>query len=140
MDRRASPIPTRGRPLDATRRSVLLCTVLASLTFIPVALATPTQGIRGSVTLGPTCPVQREGESCEQPYAATLLLYRTGSRSRPRTLKSGADGTFRVALRAGRYRLVPKNGVPYPRAEPQIVIVRSGRFTRVVVAYDTGIR
>lgn len=104
------------------------------------ASATESQGIRGSVTLGPTCPVQREGESCERPYAALLLLRRVGSGNPPRILRSGRDGRFRVALRAGRYRLTPENGHPYPRAEPQTVVVRVGRYTNVTVAYDSGIR
>lgn len=113
---------------------------MLGLIWVPPASAGQGQGIRGSVTIGPTCPVQREGESCVRPFATVLFLHRIGSSDRPRTVRSGSDGRFRVALRVGRYRLTPRNGDPYPRAEPQMVIVRADRYTKVSVAYDSGIR
>lgn len=122
-------------------RGVTLAAVVAGLAFAEPAGAAPLpQGIRGYVTLGPTCPVQRVGETCERPYAATMSLRRLGSTAPARTVRSGDDGRFRVALRVGRYRLTPRHSAPFPHAEPQTVIVRAGRFTRVTVAFDTGIR
>lgn len=121
-------------------RALLLASVLVGLVAARPAAPAPNQGIRGVVTLGPTCPVQREGESCERPLAAVLYLSRIGSHGPARVVRSGADGRFRVALPVGRYRLKPRNAAPYPHAEPQTVTVRAGRFTAVSVAYDTGIR
>src|SRR5256885_10389667 len=37
------------------------------------ATAGATSGIEGQVLLGPTCPVEREGVSCEEPYEATIV-------------------------------------------------------------------
>ena len=43
------------------------------------ASATPTDaatsGIEGQVLLGPTCPVEREGMPCEEPYEATIVVW-----------------------------------------------------------------
>jgi len=122
------------------RRVLCLAAALVGLVAALPAASAPNQGIRGLVTLGPTCPVQREGESCERPFAAVLYLRRIGSDGPPHVVRSGADGRFRVALKIGRYRLTPRNAAPYPHAEPQTVVVRAGRFTVVSVAYDTGIR
>ena len=130
----------------ASNRAMMACwalltgAALVGIALAPPAASAPSQGIRGVVTLGPTCPVQREGESCERPFAAVLYLSRIGSHSPARIVRSGADGRFRVALRVGRYRLRPRNAAPYPHAEPQTVAVRADRFTTVNVAYDTGIR
>jgi hypothetical protein len=130
----------RDLPLTSIRRWLPLAAVMLSLTWVLPASAGQSQGIRGSVTIGPTCPVQREGESCVRPFATVLFLHRIGSSGPARTVRSGSDGRFRVALRVGRYRLTPQNGDPYPRAEPQTVIVRADRHTKVSVAYDSGIR
>lgn len=122
------------------RRLPLTVAALLSLTVVLPAAAGQRQGIRGTVTIGPTCPVQREGESCVRPFATVLFLRRVGSSAAPRTLRSGTDGRFTVALAVGRYRLTPRNGKPYPRAAAQTVSVRAGRYTRVSVDYDSGIR
>ena len=53
---------------------------------------------------------------------------------------SGADGRFTVRLRAGRYKLVPSNGVPFPRASEQMITVEAHRFTSVTINFDSGIR
>jgi hypothetical protein len=53
---------------------------------------------------------------------------------------SSATGHFRIALAPGRYLLQPQNGHPYPRSSPQLVSVRSHRYTSVQINYDSGIR
>ena len=128
-----------NRTMRRRRVSCLAAALVGLVVALPAASA-PNQGIRGVVTLGPTCAVQREGESCERPFAAVLYLRRLGSDGPARVVRSGVDGRFRVALRIGRYRLTPRNAAPYPHAEPQTVVVRASRFTAVSVAYDTGIR
>ena len=39
----------------------------------------PDSGVRGIVLYGPTCPVQRAGQSCERPYQATIVVRREPS-------------------------------------------------------------
>jgi hypothetical protein len=97
-------------------------------------------GVRGLVLYGPTCPVQRAGQTCERPYQATIVFRREPSRRIVARGHSGADGRFTVHLRAGRYLVAPRNGVPYPRAQSQTVSVSSHHFTAVTIHFDSGIR
>jgi hypothetical protein len=55
---------------------------------------------------------------------------------------SAADGRFRVDLPPGRYILDPGEPrlVSDPRAEPVPVTVEPGRYTSVVVRFDSGVR
>lgn len=100
----------------------------------------PDSGIRGRVLIGPTCPVQRVGQTCVRPYRATIVVRSEPAGRLVARARSSADGRFTVALVPGRYVLVPQPGRPYPRSSPQTVTVRSHRYTRVLISYDTGIR
>jgi hypothetical protein len=98
-------------------------------------------GLEGLVTVGPQCPVVREGESCpDLPYAATLELRQAGKLIVQ--FDSDAQGKFRVAVPPGSYFLEPQapGGRALPAAEPQAVTVLEGKFSSVVVLYDSGIR
>jgi hypothetical protein len=100
----------------------------------------PDSGIRGRVLLGPTCPVQRIGQTCVRPYQATITIRNEGTGKLVARVRSSANGRFRVALAPGTYLLVQHTGRPYPRSSPQTATVRSHRYTRVVISYDSGIR
>src|SRR3982074_3688196 len=80
----------------------------------------PDSGIRGLVLFGPTCPVQRPGQTCVRPCRAWITIRREPSRKVVERVRSAADGRFTARLRAGRYLLAPRNGKPYPRAQPQV--------------------
>lgn len=98
------------------------------------------QGIDGLVLLGPVCPVQSAEDPCpDVPYVATITITDPGGRL-VGIVESGEDGRFRVGLRAGQYVLDPQSGDPWPSANEQIVTVDAGRYTEVVVSFDTGIR
>ena len=97
-------------------------------------------GIEGQVLIGPMCPVTQQGQECpDQPYQATLTIQ---SRNGLQIMQFQTDeqGNFRVALAPGEYILNPEspNGIPY--AGDQTFIVEMGRFTRLTVNYDSGIR
>ena len=98
-------------------------------------------GLEGLVTVGPQCPVVREGESCpDLPYAAMLELRQAGKLMV--RFQSDAQGKFRVAVRPGSYSLEPKSPVGQflPAAGPQTVTVLEGKFSSIAVMYDSGIR
>lgn len=97
-------------------------------------------GVRGLVLYGPTCPVQRVGTTCERPYRAWITVRRFPSETLVTRVQSAADGRFTVLVAAGRYRLAPRSGRPYPRAVAQIVTVRRGRLSPVTIRFDSGIR
>src|SRR5438093_5817880 len=109
------------------------------------ASATPTgaatSGIEGQVLLGPTCPVEREGMPCEEPYEATIVVWDAARTTRVLTFDSGDDGRFHAALSPGEYYIEPQGDAQgLPRPEPQTVTVPADTFVSVTLRYDTGIR
>jgi hypothetical protein len=106
------------------------------------ASAPPGTGIKGTVTLGPTCPVEQVGQPpCVEPYAASLVVTSAEDGSVVARISSGADGTFTVDLPPGDYVIVPQpGGDPFPYGTPVDVMVVAGAYSQVEVAYDTGIR
>ena len=119
---------------------VAVC-LAAVLTLSPAgAEGRPASGVRGKVLYGPTCPVERVGERCVEPYDATLRIRRRSTRKVVAEVRSGRDGRFTVRLRPGHYIIEPSVGHPYPRASPEPVLVRSHRFTSVTIMFDSGIR
>ena len=97
-------------------------------------------GIDVTTVSGPTCPVQREGESCTAPISATVVVTQGGDRVA--TLRTASDGRGRIPLVPGTYTVSgegPTRPLPRPPA-PQQVTVPGGRFVAVQVLFDTGIR
>jgi hypothetical protein len=99
-------------------------------------------GLRGTVTIAPTCPVERVGAPpCVAPLAATISV-RNASGQEITRFRSGADGTFKVDLAAGTYTLVGISSGPagLPRPIPVTVTVLDGQYSQVNVTFDSGIR
>jgi hypothetical protein len=98
-------------------------------------------GVQGRVLVGPTCPVEQAGSPCpDRPLATDLEIVR-GS-DVVATVRSGSDGSFRVALEPGRYTIRP-GGNPtsgLPRGTPVGVTVSPHAFASVTVMFDSGIR
>ena len=99
-------------------------------------------GIRGTVTLGPTCPVERADSPCPPaPYAAKITVSKAGDVVA--TATTAADGRFEISLEPGTYTIdaVPVNTDGIARMQPmQPVTVTAGAFTGVTVSFDSGIR
>ena len=137
------------RRRDSVRSSWLAATILVAVACNP---SSPTQGptgtaptgIRGSVTAGPTCPVQAnppEPDCAPRLVAGATIVIRDGVGAQTAAAVSGADGSFSVAIAAGDYVIDP---LPVPgllgTAQRQPVEVTRGSMTTVRVDYDTGIR
>ena len=104
----------------------------------------PPSGIRGTVLLGPTCPMGSEPGAndpvpCLTPYAAELVVLDLENVVVER-ITSGDDGKFAVDLEPGEYVIAPEGGNPYPIAQPVPVTVAPGQYAEVEINYDTGIR
>ncbi len=97
-------------------------------------------GISGRVLIGPTCPVQRIGETCVRPYQGTIAIHRGRTKRLIARVRSSPSGTFRVGLAPGRYELVPQAGRAFASSSARTVTVRSDRYTSVVISFDSGIR
>lgn len=137
------------RAVRAPRRGTLAASVVV-LVAAGAALASDARstrldsGVKGVVTIGPTCPVERyppDPACADRPYDALIKATR-GGHTIART-RSGADGRFTLRLAPGRYRLrasSPQAG-PFPfTKDERVVRVRSHRFTRVHISFDSGIR
>ena len=120
--------------------AAVAATVLVALGTASGAARHLDSGIRGYVLYGPTCPVQRPGQTCERPYQASIAIRREPAGTLVTRVRSGAGGRFTAHLAPGTYLLVPRNGRPYPHAASQTVSVRRHAFTAVTIHYDSGIR
>ena len=122
-----------------------LLTLAAGLALFTAACgsepAATDSGIEGTVTVGPTCPVERLGSPCPDRPISRGVSVRDGPGREVAHFTSGADGRFRVPLHPGTYTLVgDKNGSILPRPVAVTATVRSGQYTHVDVLYDSGIR
>jgi len=133
---------TPGSHPSTTARpgSVPSTTTAAPTTSTTRAVPAGSTGVRGVVTAGPTCPVQREGDpSCnDKPVPAHLVLQR-GDGSTAASGDAGSDGQFFIAAPAGSYTLSATSPNAM-RCSSQPVTVASGHVTDVRVSCDTGIR
>lgn len=108
-------------------------------------LPPPDSGIRGSVLIGPTCPVQtiQPAPECgDRPFAATMDLRVASTGRLVRVVRSNRLGRFLVRLPAGTYSMVPRPGpgIARPITARRTVRVLVHRFTYVRILYDSGIR
>lgn len=99
-------------------------------------------GLYGILTVGPMCPVVREGEPCpDRRYEGTLRI-ESRSGQEVALVEANAEGEYVVELPAGSYRVVPLSppGSPLPYAGPADAVVAVDAWTRLDIAYDSGIR
>ena len=140
-----------------SRSSVLVVFALVGLVLAVVAgcgeigisgtTPTPPSGVKGTVVLGPTCPVGSEPgandpvpSACLTPFAAQLVVLDDENKVVAR-IASGNDGTFQVDLAPGDYVIAPATGTDsYPIAQPVSISVTPGNYATVQINYDTGIR
>src|SRR6266540_5182449 len=99
-------------------------------------------GIRGTVLLGPTCPVETLESPCPDRPLADVEIHVLQGGDVVATVRSDGEGRFAVALDPGRYEVqaVVEEGGPGMSAKPVDVSVTSGAFTDVSVPVDSGIR
>ena len=99
-------------------------------------LAALLNGLYGVVTHGPTTPVCRVDVPCSAPYAnSTLVFTRPGS---TRRVTTDAKGKYRIGLAPGRWSLRVKDA--HFGWKPSAVWVPTGRYAKLNVFVDTGIR
>ncbi len=134
------------------KRLVFVCGLaLALASCAERATAPADSGVEGVVLFGPLCPVETIESPCpDRPVEATVTILRPSAMDPIRTIQSGSDGRFRVALEPGSYVLTVRQptlpsrvrGAP-PRpvaAAPVAVTVRPHEFAQVTLKLDSGIR
>lgn len=128
----------------AMRRTVALSVLLLFLVACAGRASSPSgdSGVRGTVLLGPTCPVVTMESPCpDLPLADAEVQVLQGG-DVVATVRSDGDGRFTVALDPGDYVLqaIVEEGGPGMSAKPVDVTVTSGAFVDVIVPMDSGIR
>ncbi len=99
-------------------------------------------GIRGTATIGPSCPVERippDPNCADKPYSGSFNVS-TESGAIVKNFQTGADGSFEVSVPAGTYVISLGGGKVYPRMSPPTVTVEEGKFVSVHLELDSGIR
>jgi hypothetical protein len=119
-------------------RAAALASLVTALVVAGLAQGAPKpSGLYGLVMRGPVTPVCQVGIPCDEPAAnVTFLLVRKGKSTRVRT---DDRGRYRVRLAPGRYVIARSNWGP-GSIEPASARVPYGRFARVNIFIDTGIR
>ncbi|MEV6940812.1 carboxypeptidase-like regulatory domain-containing protein [Streptomyces sp. NPDC051172] len=108
--------------------------------------ASPTasdSGIKGRTMVDGGCPMAREHSPCpDRPLSARLTITSGAPARKVAETTSDADGRFRVPLPPGTYTVHPANltGAVAPIPQPVTVRVTNGRFTDIVIPFDSGIR
>ncbi len=126
------PTPRAGQ---AIAKSDYVATVV-------IEAAGRTSGALGSVSVGPSCPVQRESDPCPDRALAATLVFRDPAGVEVARALSDSAGFYAVALPPGRYTIVPftLGGATLPRGVPREIDVPAGDWVTADVMYDSGIR
>ena len=102
-------------------------------------------GVRGTVSAGPVCPVERNPPDpgcAPRPVAGAVLVVTDAKGTEVARAASAGDGTFSIELAPGAYRLTAQTfeglmGTPEPM---DFEVEAGGPMTELQVSYDTGIR
>lgn len=89
---------------------------------------------------GPTKPVCRVDEPCEEPAAGVVLQFRRSGTPLVARVTTTRTGTYSVRLRPGLYAVKAAQTRLAKTLTPQTVRVPRGRVARVEFHLDTGIQ
>ena len=101
--------------------------------------------LKGRVTIGPICPVERVDQPCDPPpemYASHhLVLLAQDGKTKIQEIKTDAKGFYKTEAPAGDYLLdyVPHD-IGIGVKPPKPVHVEAGQTTKFDLDIDTGIR
>ncbi len=108
----------------------------------PVPVSTKS-GVSGTVTLSPTCPVERmppDPGCAPKGYATSVNIMKSGSSTIIKKVNSNANGEFSAELAPGSYTLQAQGGVRLPSCGEVSVVVKTNQYTKTEISCDTGIR
>ena len=107
--------------------------------------AGPRSVIKGEVTVGPICPVERLDSPCPVPAEAytsrEVILYAADGTTVVQRMHFNADGAYQFVVPAGNYVLdTPRQGIGGSKDLPKNLTVKSGETINFDFSIDTGIR
>lgn len=130
-----SPSPTASQTVHPTSHM--------SPTSTPTRIPTSGSGAYGTITTGPTCPVQRnppDPACADRPYVGTVsaCVANVGAPCVPIEFRTNTQGDYQVALPAGTYYFIADTGIHGGRSKD--IVVSPDAYTRADIVFDTGIR
>ena len=115
--------------------SVLLALIACGRSSSP----TNPSGIFGTVTAGPTCPVERADSPCPPaPWVGTVRA--TDDAGHPSDTRTDERGNYTLTLPPGSYEVVAVTDGGPPTGQSVTIDVEAGHPIRVDLTVDTGIR
>ena len=121
------------------RNTIGIATLAALVLGCSSALGGTETGLKGKVMRGPTQPVCRVDEPCEEPARGVRLVFSRSGKVVARA-KTDQKGWYRVTLRPGRYAVSTANPQVARRFTPKSARVPNASVRRVDFDIDTGIR
>jgi hypothetical protein len=107
---------------------------------LAAAVLVAASGAHGKVLIDPARPVCAVGQPCSAPDAHEQLVFWRGT-ARIAATTTASDGTFRVVLAPGVYRVtLPKRRPMRATVAPLEIRIPKERDIRVVFRVDIGIR
>ena len=101
--------------------------------------------VQGKVSVGPICPVEREGAPCEIPpevyTSRTLVILSEGGKREVSSAPLHPDGTYKFVLAPGSYVLdMKRQGIDSAFELPHAFKLSRGEMFEFNLSIDTGIR
>ena len=99
--------------------------------------------VKGSVTLSPTCPVERvppDPACAPKPYETSIRVFTADGTELIKTAKSKSDGSFSLELPFGDYHIEAGGEELYPRCESLLLSLKTTSPSPLSISCDTGIR
>jgi Carboxypeptidase regulatory-like domain len=120
-------------------RGLVVAVIAMALAACAAGASAPAGGIHGTVTAGPTCPVEHAGTPCPPaPWSGTIRA--TAADGTTYDASTDAEGSYRLALPDGTYAVAPVTSGGPQSAKPVTVTVQGGATQTVDLQVDTGIR
>jgi len=120
-------------------RLVVTLVLTATLLGCGSSAGTPSGGVRGTVTAGPTCPVEREDSPCPPvPWSGTVRA----SSANGSAFEASTDdrGVYTLQLPDGTYTVTPVIEGPGPPSASPVTVSIAGAMQTLDLQVDTGIR
>lgn len=119
--------------------AVTLAAPVLAFAFTGAAASGQPSGLRGVVMRGPTKPVCRVNDPCEEPAKGLVLQFRRDGSVRAQ-VTTRRDGTYVVRLRPGRYGVRAPKLRAWQGLTPRFVRVPRAKIGRVDFHLDTGLQ
>ena len=136
-------VTVNGTEVDTYENTILYDRDQVVINYEENAAAGDSATLTGSVTLGPTCPVERippDPACAPKAYQTNIEVRRPGETAIVASTRTDEKGTFKFTLPPGTYQVEAKGGNPFPNCSGSTIVLTKGAFKSIELSCDTGIR